>query len=98
MNPWIVLPAIIALSIIYVMLPMGLSTFFHYRRKKLVRCPLAGESVQLQIDARRAGFSAALGHPSLRVTSCSNWPDWSECTQDCLRLPGEELREARQAA
>src|SRR3990172_3939249 len=94
MNPWLVLSLIVALGIVYVMLPTGLHSFSRYRRTKEVRCPLAGEDVALQIDARRAGISAALsGHPSLRVLDCTLWPGRRECAQDCLRLGESELKE-----
>lgn len=94
MNPWIVLSLIVALGIVYVMLPTGLHAFSRYRRAKVARCPLAGERALLQIDARRAGISAAVsGVPSLRVRDCSLWPGWCECTQDCLRLAESEMKD-----
>ena len=94
MNPWIVLSLIIALGIVYVMLPTGLHAFSRYRRTKVASCPLAGERVLLQMDARHAGISAALsGRASLRVVDCSLWPAWCECTRDCLRLPESEMQD-----
>ena len=84
MNPWIVLPAIIALGVVYVMLPMGLEAFFRYRTRKPLRCPVTAEEAWVLINARRAGLSAAFGHPSLRVRSCSLWPARYNCRRDCL--------------
>lgn len=62
MNPWIVLPAIVALGIVYVMLPISLETFSRYHRRKVLHCPEVGDEVWVLIDARRAGISAAFGH------------------------------------
>lgn len=84
MNPWIVLPAIVALGVVYVMLPIGLSAFFDYRHRKPVRCPVTGEGAWVLVNAPRAGVTAAFGHPALRVRSCSLWPPRDDCGQDCL--------------
>jgi len=95
MNPWIVLPAIIALGLVYIMLPTGLQAFFRYRPTKLLRCPETGDPARVLIDARRAGLSAALrGSPSLSVRECSLWPVRSGCGRDCLKLPADEMHKA----
>ena len=85
MNPWIVLPAIVALGIVYVMLPIGLETFFHYHRRKVLHCPEVGDEAWVLIDARRAGLSAAFGHPSLRGRSCFLWPPRDNCGRGCRK-------------
>jgi hypothetical protein len=93
MNPWIVLPAIVALAVVYVMLPTGLLAFFRYRLRKLLRCPRTGEGAQVRFDSGWAGLSAALtGHPSLRVSLCSLWPERSGCGRECQKLPATEVR------
>ena len=84
MNPWIVLPAIVALGVVYVMFPIGLSALSHYRLRKPVRCPVTGEEAWILVNAPRAGVTAAFGHPSLRVRSCSLWPPRDSCGRDCL--------------
>ena len=99
MNPWIVLPAIIALGVIYIMLPTGLQAFLRYRPRKALCCPVSGDEARVLIDARRASLSAALrGHPSLSVRDCSLWPARSGCGRDCLNLPGDRMRDLRRAA
>jgi hypothetical protein len=95
MNPWTVLPAIVALGVIYIMLPTGLHAFLRYRPRKELCCPVSGDEARVLIDARRAGLSAALrGHPSLSVRDCSLWPARSGCGRDCLKLPAAEMRQA----
>ena len=96
MNPLIVLPTIIGLSVVYVMLPVGLAVFSRYRRRKFLRCPEAQTGAQIQVDARRAGLSAAFGRPSLRVATCSLWPERRRCGQACLGLPGSAVRDLRE--
>ncbi len=96
MNPWIIVTAIIALGVAYVLLPISLEVFFRYRLRKFLQCPVTGEEAWVLIDARRAGVSAAFGRPSLRIKSCSMWPARSACGRDCLRLPPAAMRHARE--
>lgn len=84
MKPWIIVTAIIALGVIYVLLPIGLEVFLRYRRRKFLRCPVTGDEAWVLIDVRRAGVSAVLGRLSLRVRSCSLWPPRDNCGRDCL--------------
>ncbi len=84
MTPWIVLP-IIALGVVYVLLPIALGVFLHYHRRRCLRCPATGEEAWVLVDARRAGVSAVFGRPSLRVRTCSLWPARYACERDCLR-------------
>ena len=99
MNPWIVLPAIIALGVIYIMLPTGFHAFLRYRPRKELCCPVSGDEARVLIDARRASLSAALrGRPSLSVRNCSLWPARSECRRDCLNLPDHQMRDLPRAA
>ena len=98
MDPMIVLASIIALGVVYVMLPTGLATFLRYRLKRLFYCPIEGESAVVQIDERRAGLSAAArGYASLRVKACSFWPKRAGCAQKCLSVPGNETAEEESA-
>jgi len=94
------LTAIVALGIVYVMLPIGLETFFRYRLRKPLHCPVTGEEGWVLLDARRAGVSAAFGRSCLRVKSCSLWPARDACGRECLNLPGWETQDlpGREAA
>lgn len=98
MNPWIVLPAIVVVGVVYVMLPIGLNAFVRYRRRKLLLCPVARDPARIQVNARRAGVSAAFGHPSLRVMSCSLWPERNGCGRECVRLSEAEMHDLREPA
>ncbi len=95
MNPWLILPAIAALAIVYVLLPVGLTTFSRYRRQLNLRCPETGEEAGLLFHAGRAGLSACFGRPALSVRNCSLWPERRGCGQECANLPEEEMRIAR---
>lgn len=85
MDPVVVLPLLIAIGVIFVMVPVGLAVYAHYRRQKLVRCPETDGDAAVLIAAGRAGIAAAFGGRSLRAVSCSLWPERRACGQACLR-------------
>lgn len=97
MNPWVILPALAALAILYVLLPVALTTFSRYRRQQNLKCPETGKEAGLYFDAGRAAVSACYGRPALSVQNCSLWPERSGCAQACRRLPEAEMREVHAA-
>jgi hypothetical protein len=97
MNPWIIVPAIVALAIVYVALPVALTTFFRFRRQLNLRCPETGTEAGLYFDAGRAAVSACFGPPALAVRNCSLWPERGGCPRACASLPEGAMREAPRA-
>ena len=95
MNPWIVLPAIATLAIVYVLAPVALATFSRYRRQLNLSCPVSGEKAGLFFHSGRAAVSACFGPPSLMVHNCSLWPARESCARECARLSEAEMHEVR---
>jgi hypothetical protein len=85
--PWIVLAAIVALAVAYVLLPVVGAVFLRFRGTKELACPETGATAKVGADARWAAFTAAFRHPILRVKDCSLWPRRRSCEQNCLRPP-----------
>ena len=83
-NPFLVVGAIIALGVLYVMLPVFLDVFRRYREGKTVTCPRNSERASVNVDAERAAFTALIGKPQLRAKNCSLWKDEVFCKQECL--------------
>ena len=83
-NPFLVIGAIIALGVLYVMLPVFLDVFMRYRKGKTVTCPLKSEKASVSIDAEKAALTALTGKPKLRAKNCSLWNDEMYCKQECL--------------
>ena len=81
--PWITLPAMAALALVYVVAPIMAEAFFRFRGKRTVRCPETGLTAEVAIDARHAALSAVPGPPKVRVAACSLWPDRAGCAQRC---------------
>ncbi len=96
-TPWIVIGAIIAVAVLYVLLPVVGDTFRRFQAKRSLRCPETGSQVEVGIDAGRAAWTSAFGRALLRVRNCSLWPERKGCAQDCVRLPeAEEMQGEKQ--
>lgn len=84
-QPWTILAAIVAIAVVYVLVPVFLHTFLRFRVPKRLPCPVTGGRADVRVDASRAAFTDALaGHPRLRVGNCSLWPAQRGCGQGCL--------------
>lgn len=84
-HPLIVVAAICALALTYVLTPLVLNTFAQYRKARPIICPEDGVPAQIKIDARQAALAAAAGKSKLRIQHCSLWPQRRGCAQQCLR-------------
>ena len=85
--PWIVLAAIMALAVAYVLLPVVAAVFARFRAARHLTCPETGKDAKVGVAAGWAAFTAAFSHPVLLVKNCSLWPGRKGCEQSCLRRP-----------
>jgi hypothetical protein len=83
-GPWILLLAIVATAILYVLTPIVADVFARYRKPRIVRCPQTGGTAEIQIDARHAAATSVPGPAELRVADCSRWPERKSCDQACI--------------
>jgi hypothetical protein len=91
---WLAILLILAAGVIFVLLPVALTTFYDYRRRKSVICPKAGRPAEIGLHAGRAARSAVLGRLRLRVESCSLWPERRGCGEACLRSFEEPVEQS----
>jgi hypothetical protein len=98
MNVWLILLGIVVIAALYVVLPVAVTTFSHYRRAWRLRCPADGAAAQIVIDAPRAAIGEVLGRPTLEVAHCSLWPRLRLCKQECLALRASEMHPVRKGA
>jgi hypothetical protein len=62
-----------------------LSSWALYRGPKVINCPETLQPAGVEVDTRYAGLSAFFeGEPSLRLASCTRWPEKAGCGQECL--------------
>ena len=87
--PWLVIAAIIAVAVCYVLVPVVADTFRRFRAKRSVKCPETGREAEIDLDAGQAALTSAFGRALLRVKSCSLWPARKNCAQDCIHSEGE---------
>ncbi len=92
--PWILLAAIVAVAVVYVLLPVAVEAFLRFRARRRLTCPETGMNAEVGVDARVAGFTAAFRHSVLRVKSCSLWPKRAGCGRACLANFDERKPEA----
>lgn len=83
-DPLLVIAAIIALGLFYVLLPIFLDVFRHYRTTKMVDCPVKDRTTDIHIDAKWAALTSLSGHTKLRVKSCPLLKNTEICRQECL--------------
>jgi len=61
-----------------------LRSYLRYRNKMVVTCPETEKQVGVDVDAKYAAITRALGSGSLRLTNCTRWPEKKDCGQECL--------------
>jgi len=89
-HPWVVLVAILAVGLLYVLMPVAADTFRRFRTPRRLSCPETGGTAEVGIDASHAALTSAFGRPLLRVQRCSLWPERERCRQDCLSIAQAE--------
>ncbi len=95
MNFWSVLLALVGLAIVFVVAPVGVATFIHWRRPWRLTCPRVGTEAQIKVAATRAAVADVLGRGKLGIERCSLWPTVRRCREECLALPAGVLRPVR---
>lgn len=83
-HPFLVVGAIAALGLAYVVFPVVMQTFLQYRKSRSLNCPEEGKAATVNIDAKTAARTAAVGVARLQVLNCSLWPEKCGCAQSCL--------------
>ncbi len=95
MNPWVLLLALVAVAVVFVVAPVGAAAFAYYRRPWRLTCPHAVVEAQIKVDATRAAVAAVLGRGSPSIVRCSLWSRLRGCREECLQLPAGEHRSMR---
>jgi hypothetical protein len=63
-------------------IPLSIEAYSQFREPKQVTCPETGETATVQVDAKMAAATAAVGVPGLRITRCTQWP--RACGRGCV--------------
>ena len=62
--------------------PSAIQLYSYFRAPKIVTCTEDGAFATVQVDAKMAAVTTALGVPGLRIISCSRWP--RACGRGCI--------------
>ena len=83
-HPILVILTVLGIGVLFVVLPVVLTTLSEKREPFSVVCPEAGTRARVRVDAGRAARGAVIGRLALRAETCSLWPEKSGCAQRCL--------------
>jgi hypothetical protein len=83
----IILLAIAAVGVLYVLLPIGMDEYFRLRGPRVVMCPDSQAPEEVEFDAGFGALTALSGWSTLRVKHCARWQDARSlnCAQGCLQ-------------
>jgi len=83
----IVLLAIFAVGVLYVLLPIGMDAYFRLGGPRVVTCPETQTPVEVDLDPGFGARTTLRGRPMLRVKGCELWQDAQSrnCAQGCLQ-------------
>jgi len=90
MSVLMVVVGIVAIGLMFVVLPTAAQAYFRWRGPRLVTCPENKEAAAVEVDAAAAAIGELAGQARVRLQDCSRWPERHDCGQECLN----ELRTA----
>jgi hypothetical protein len=61
---------------------LAVEVYSRFHEPKQVTCPETGKPATVQVDAKMAAATAAVGVPELRLIRCTRWP--CACGRGCL--------------
>jgi nucleotide-binding universal stress UspA family protein len=94
MDPWLILSALVAIALVFVVVPVSAATVREWRRPWRLICPRAGMIAQIRVAPTRAALAELFGRRPA-VARCSLWPPLAECREECLALPRQARRPMR---
>jgi hypothetical protein len=86
-TPRMLMLAIVAIGMFYVVLPIMMFAYLNVRGRRTVACPETGLAEEIELDAWHAAVTAVPGPPRLHVASCTRWPLRTRCAEGCLSEP-----------
>jgi hypothetical protein len=84
MDAKLLVLTILAIALLYVVLPVALDVHRRFRGKRTVVCPETGNAEEIRLDAWHAAATAVPGPPRRYVVACTRWPAGEDCRQGCV--------------
>ena len=83
-HPLVVIGAIAAVALLYVVLPVAVGGVARFRRGVHVVCPETGQPLDVNVTTLSSAAWSFRGTGSLRVAICPRWPERQSCDQNCV--------------
>lgn len=83
-HPLILIAALAALAVLYVVVPVAAEGLARFRKGIHVDCPETGQSVDVSVTPSSAAAWSFRGPGSLRVVRCPLWPERQGCDRGCV--------------
>jgi hypothetical protein len=77
--------AIVLFALLAVLVLVLGRAYLKYRGNRVITCPENRRPAGVVVDTRHVMLMALEGKPNLRLKSCSRWPEYQDCGQECLR-------------
>lgn len=90
-NPLLLIAGIVAIGLVFVMIPVFIDAYRRYRYRKVITCPQTHSLAEVNIKAGLGALGAAVGRPVMRVNNCSLWPKRKGCDENCVAENWPEL-------
>jgi hypothetical protein len=85
MTGWTFVGSVLLLAVAYLLMSGFLTAWRRFRGTRVITCPENLEPAAVRVDALQAAkWQAIAGETSLRLTTCSRWPEMQGCGQECL--------------
>ena len=81
---WLVLFLVIVSFLLLIPASWRHAIYERYSGGRPVTCPENQRSAVVDIDVRHAAETVMDGHPDLRLSGCTRWPERAQCDQACL--------------
>jgi hypothetical protein len=90
-NPLMLIAGIVAMGLVFVVVPIGIDAYRQYRYRKVITCPQTHGLAEVSLNSGLAALGAAVGRPVIGVKSCSLWPQRKGCDENCVAENWPEL-------
>ena len=85
-TPLLVITAIVATGLVFVVIPIGLDVYRRFRHRKVIFCPGTHQMAEVMPKTWDAVVAAILAKkPIARVKWCSLWPKRRGCDEKCMK-------------
>jgi hypothetical protein len=84
MNATVVIPLLIAIAVVFVVVPVAIAAYRFYRAPRVVRCPRLRAKATVTVDPCQAARAAITGSRTLSATACSLLVARPTCRTECL--------------